>query len=270
MQGTIGFIGAGAMAEAMISGMLGTGLVSSGQIMASDPSPGRLQLLHDRYGIVTTAANDQVVTESSTVVLAVKPQILREVVEALCGTWRQEQLVISIAAGITLTDLEAWLPPGTPVIRTVPNTPCLVGEGATVLSMGSAAVEHHRVLAETIFGAVGIALTMPEQYLDAVTGLSGSGPAYIYLVIEALADAGVRVGLPRDVGLMLAVQTVVGAAKMVKNTGGHPAQLKDMVTSPGGTTIAGLHVLERGGLRGLLMDAVMTARDRAVELRGKT
>ncbi|KKM12253.1 hypothetical protein SY88_03565 [Clostridiales bacterium PH28_bin88] len=268
MEVNLGFIGAGAMAEALISGVLRAGLMGPERISASDVAPARLQLMKERYHIQTLADNGSVVRQNQVVVLAIKPQVLREVLSPLVPFFGPEHLVISIAAGINLADLEGILNEGVPVVRVVPNTPCLVGEGVSALALGRWATRKHQEVAEVLLGSVGPTFTLPEGYMDAVTALSGSGPAYVYLVVEALTDAGVRVGLPRDIASVLATQTVLGAAKMVKETRRHPAELKDMVTSPGGTTIAGLHALEAGGVRATLMNAVVAARDRARELRG--
>jgi pyrroline-5-carboxylate reductase len=177
-----------------------------------------------------------------------------------------QKLIVSIAAGITLTSLSDGLSSTTRLIRVMPNTPCLVGSGASAFTRGGAASEQDGELVNSLLSTVGLAFEVPEKLLDAVTGLSGSGPAYVYQIIEALSDGGVRVGLPRDVATKLAAQTVMGAAQMVLSTGQHPAALKDAVTSPGGTTIAGLHSLEQGGLRGILMDAVQAATERSREL----
>ncbi|MHB1127860.1 MAG: pyrroline-5-carboxylate reductase [Bacillota bacterium] len=267
MQLRIGFLGAGAMAEALIKGILHAGLVEAGLIYASDPNHSRLAWIIEQYGVRPCSSNAELVVETDVVVLAVKPQMVREALVPVQGAFRQGQVIISIAAGITLADLHAMLPPGFPVVRVMPNTPCLVGEGVSALSMGEHVSEEHRNIAESILGAVGKTIVLSERYLDAVTGLSGSGPAYVYLFIEALSDAGVRVGLNRETALFLAAQTVFGAAKMVLETGQHPAVLRDMVTSPGGTTIAAVHALEDGGIRAALMNAVVAARDRSIQLK---
>ncbi|MHB1421257.1 MAG: pyrroline-5-carboxylate reductase [Bacillota bacterium] len=267
MQFRVGFLGAGAMAEALIKGVLQAGLLEAGLIFASDPSSSRLTWLAEQYGINTCSGNEQLVSEVDVIILAVKPQVVREAISPLQHSFRQGQMMISIAAGITLPDLSALLPFTLPLIRVMPNTPCLVGEGASALALGDHVSEEHLKIAEAILGAVGKTIVLSEKYLDAVTGLSGSGPAYVYLFIEALSDAGVRVGLNRDTALFLAAQTVLGAAKMVLETGKHPAVLKDMVTSPGGTTIAAVHALEEGGIRAALMNAVVAARDRSLQLR---
>jgi pyrroline-5-carboxylate reductase len=199
-------------------------------------------------------------------VLAVKPQTMAAVLAEVRPTVSPRHLVVSIAAGVTLGQLAAGLGPDARLIRVMPNTPCLVGASAAGFAAGPAATADDVALVARLFGAVGKAFAVPEHLLDAVTGLSGSGPAFVYVLIEALADGGVRVGLPRDVALALAAQTVLGSAKMVLETGTHPAALKDAVASPGGTTIAGLHALERAGFRAAAMDAVEAAARRAAEL----
>ncbi|WP_238134237.1 pyrroline-5-carboxylate reductase [Calderihabitans maritimus] len=262
----LGFIGAGAMAEALINGVLKAGVFSPDDLIASDINEERLRHIREKFAIHTTVSNEEVMNSSQAVILAVKPQVLPDVLTPLAAKARPDQLIISIAAGITLEHLESILPDEVAVVRVMPNTPCLIGEGAVALALGRKVKPQQRQLAEKIFEAVGIAYVLPEEMMDAVTGLSGSGPAYIYLIIEALSDAGVRVGLPRDIATALAAQTVIGAARMVLDTGRHPGELKDMVTSPGGTTIAGLHALEEGGVRGSIMNAVMAAYNRSREL----
>lgn len=273
MKLRVGFIGAGAMAESLVRGLLKAGALPE-NLIASDVQAARRNLMQKQYGIRVAADNKAVLQEAEVVVLAVKPQNLEEVLDELSSfateflkTARVAPLIISIAAGISIRYIEEFLPPSFPVIRAMPNTPSVVGQGATAISLGTNARPEHEAQARSIFEAVGIVFSVPEVQMDAVTGLSGSGPAYGYIIIEALADAGVRMGLPRPVALGLAAQTMAGAARMVLETGQHPGVLKDQVTSPGGTTIAALHVLERGGLRGLLMDAVAAATDRSRELR---
>ena len=261
----VGFIGAGAMAEAVISGIIKVKLLLPDQIIASDALPDRLSYLKKQYGIQTTAHNQQVL-QADTVILAVKPQVAREVLQDLQGCWDHGQYLISIVTGISLSTLELMTSSSLPLVRVVPNTPCLIGEGASVLAYGPTVSADKRQTALDLFASVGKVLVLPESLLNAVTALSGSGPAYIFLLIEALSDAGVKVGLPRQVAAALAVQTVAGAAKMVAETGQHPAQLKDMVTSPGGTTIAGLHALEESKVRAGFYNAVQAAYERACQL----
>jgi pyrroline-5-carboxylate reductase len=266
MDAKIGFIGAGAMAEALISGLLQARIVESSNIIISEIIAARQDIMTKRYGISAAVSNKDLVQKVGTVVFCVKPQDLRGVLQDLQGYFLPCQLVISIVTGVKIAEIEGMLPEGIGVIRVVPNTPCLVGEGVSVISLGHKATLQHREMTEKLFRSVGPVLALPENELDAVTGLSGSGPAYIYLVIEALTDAGVRVGLNRQAASILAYQTVLGAAKMVRDTGRHPAELKDMVTSPGGTTVTGLHILEARGVRAAFMDAVVAATEKAREL----
>lgn len=261
----IGFLGAGQMATALARGWTAAGLLDPQRSVASDPYPAA----RDKFaatGIKTVAANADVVRAADVLVLAVKPQTMTAVLAEVQPLLTTRQLVVSIAAGVTLKQLADGLGPDTRIIRVMPNTPCLLGASASGFAAGPAATPDDVALGAKLFGAVGTAFALPEHLLDAVTGLSGSGPAFVYVMIEALADGGVRVGLPRDVALALAAQTVLGSARMVLETRQHPGTLKDAVASPGGTTIAGLHALERGGIRAALMDAVEAATKRAAEL----
>jgi pyrroline-5-carboxylate reductase len=261
----IGFLGSGRMATALAKGWLRAGLVRTGSCRASDPLASARQAFTAETGCPAVADNREVAAASDVLVLAVKPQSMPALLEEI-RTHVKDRLLVSIAAGITLRQLSASLGPDCRLIRVMPNTPCLVGTSASGYSAGTNATAEDIALVDRLLNAVGVAFRLPEHLLDAVTGLSGSGPAFVYLMIEALSDGGVRVGLPRDVATALAAQTVLGAAKMVLETQSHPGVLKDMVASPGGTTIAGLHALERGGVRGALMDAVEAATRRAVEL----
>lgn len=222
--------------------------------------------LAERYGIFTTTDNVALVERSEIVVLSVKPQILRRVLDQVGARVRPDALVISIAAGVPIVAIAERLRPLTRVIRTMPNTPALVDAGATAIAGGAHATPDDIALARRIFDAVGISVVLEESLLDAVTGLSGSGPAYIFLILEALSDAGVKVGLSRRTAQLLAAQTMLGSAKLLLETNEHPGRLKDMVTSPGGTAITGLHTLESGGLRTTLIDAVEAATRRSREL----
>ncbi len=266
MSWRVGFIGAGKMATALARGLCAARFTSTDRIVASDVVPQARQLFADETGARVVDSNAEVVSASQIVILAVKPQQMSGVLSELNGKVTPQHLVISIAAGIPLKSLAAGLGEQTRLVRVMPNTPCLVGASASGFAIGGAATKEDAALVEQLLSAVGVAVAVDEQLLDAVTGLSGSGPAYVYQIIEALSDGGVRVGLPRDVATKLAAQTVFGAAKMVLETGQHPGALKDAVTSPGGTTIAGLHALERGGLRGCLMNAVEAATERSKEL----
>ena len=262
----IGFLGAGNMAGALILGLIQSEVVASAGILASDVKPERLAQLSKEYGIRVTSDNHALVRDSSIIVLSVKPQVVDKVLTVIGPDVRRDQLVISIAAGVPIAALEARLPPGTRVVRTMPNVAALALAGATAISAGTHATAKDLRAASALFEAVGRVVTLDESLLDAVTGLSGSGPAYIMLMIDALADGGVKVGLHRDTALLLAAQTVYGSAKLLLDTGDHPGRLKDMVTSPGGTAIAGLHTLESGGLRRTLIDAVEVATLRAAAL----
>lgn len=262
----IGFLGAGQMATAIARGWNTAQLLHSSQSLASDPDSGRRGAFNADTGIPITASNLDVIHRCRTLVLAVKPQVIAELAAEIGPALTSEHLVISIAAGVTLAQLGAALGGSTRLIRVMPNTPALVGASATAISAGPTATPADAELALGLFRAIGVAVAVPEKYLDAVTGLSGSGPAYVYVMIEALADGGVRAGLPRDIAMKLAAQTVLGSAKMVLETGQHPGSLKDAVASPGGTTIAGLHALEQAGFRGAIMNAVLAASARAAEL----
>lgn len=262
----IGMLGAGNMAGALIRGMLASKRVEPTQVSASDPRAERLEELQREYGITTHASNRELVSWANLVVLAVKPQVVDRVLEPLADAFRPDTLVISIAAGVPIRALEARLPSSVRVMRAMPNTAAIALAGATGIAPGSRATPEDIEVARALFDATGRSVVLDETLIDAVTGLSGSGPAYIMLIIEALADGGVKVGLHRDTALLLAAQTVYGSAKLLLDTGEHPGRLKDMVTSPGGTAIAGLHTLESGGLRRTLIDAVETATRRAQEL----
>jgi pyrroline-5-carboxylate reductase len=265
----IGFIGAGNMATALVRGLLASGLVPSDRIRASDPSAERLTLLGREHGIVTDADNQAIARWADLVVLAVKPQVVDTAIAQLAPALAPGTLLVTIAAGVATASLEARLPDSVRIVRAMPNTPAIAQAGATAVAHGSRSTPEDLELATALFGAVGRVVQLDEGLMNAVTGLSGSGPAYVMLVIEALADGGVKVGLGREAALLLATQTVLGSAKLLLETGEHPARLRDMVTSPGGTTIAGLHALESGGLRPALIDAVERATARAHELGAK-
>jgi pyrroline-5-carboxylate reductase len=262
----IGFIGGGKMAQALAGGVLTAGLVSKDRLIASDVVAGAREHFERQLGCRATADNLEVVRSSDVIVLAVKPQTMGAILGEIAGAITDQHLVISIAAGVRLSTILSALGAARRVVRVMPNTPCLVGASASAFAIGGAATDEDARLVAELFGAVGVAYAVPETLLDAVTGLSGSGPAYVYVVIEALSDAGVQVGLPRDVALGLATQTVLGAALMVQKTGQHPAVLKEMVTSPGGTTIAGLAALERSAIRSGIIDAVVAGARRSREL----
>lgn len=263
----IGFVGGGRMAEALVKGMLASGLVSAKYLVAADPSRERRETLAREYKIKTYATADKVWQECEIVVLAVKPQVVKAVLEEFRELVTDRHLIISIAAGVPLALLEGCLAHcRARVIRVMPNTPALVLAAASALSPGRYATDKDLERAKAIFDAVGVSVVLDECYLDAVTGLSGSGPAYVFSFLEALIDAGVKVGLTRSVAETLAVQTILGSVQLVLESKSHPAELRAMVTSPGGTTIAGLHALERGAFRGLIMDAVEAATLRSRQL----
>jgi len=262
----IGFVGAGNMAGALIKGLLHSGTVTADQILASDVRDERLAELADEHGIATTKDNAKLAAWADVVVLAVKPQVIDKVILPIGKALGPHALVISIAAGVPIEALEARLPRDARVIRTMPNTAAIALAGATAIAPGTHASDEDLAVARRLFEATGRVVVLDETLLDAVTGLSGSGPAYVMLMIEALADGGVKVGLHRETALLLAAQTVYGSAKLLLETGEHPGRLKDMVTSPGGTAIAGLHTLEAGGLRTTLINAVESATRRSIEL----
>jgi pyrroline-5-carboxylate reductase len=262
----IGMLGAGNMAGALIRGLLSSGVVEREQLSSSDVRHDRLQEIEREHGTGTTTDNRQLVHWASVVVLAVKPQVVDRVLAEVAEAFDADKLLVSIAAGVPISALSARLPTGTRILRVMPNTAALVLAGATAVARGSHATEQDLATGLALFEAVGKVAVVDEALMNAVTGLSGSGPAYVMLMIEALADGGVKMGLPRDVALLLSAQTLYGAAKLQLETREHPGRLKDMVTSPGGTTIAGLHALESGKLRGILMDAVEAATRRAAEL----
>lgn len=261
----MGFIGAGNMAEALMKGVIAHGLYAAEDIIASEIYRPRREHISQKLGVQTTDDNGQVVDGASIIVLAVKPQHLAEVLEPLADRFRPDQLVVSIVAGITLKALEKMMP-AAKVVRVMPNQPCMSMASATAFSRGKGASEEDAQSVRAIFESVGVAYEVQEKLLDAVTGLSGSGPAYAYLMIEALADGGVLMGLPRDIAQSLAAQTLLGAAKTVLETGEHPGRLKDMVCSPGGTTIAAMQVLEEAGVRGALIGAVQASAEKSKEL----
>ena len=263
----IGFIGAGNMGEALIGGIINSGSSAPENIICSDVGKKRLAFMQKTYGIITTTDNSEVASCSDIVIYAVKPQIIAAVLRETADKLDMSKLIISIAAGVPMEAIEVALGKELRLIRVMPNVAALVKEGAAAIASGKHALKEDIELAMSIFNSVGKSIFLKENYLmDAVTGLSGSGPAYIFLIIDALADAGVKVGLSRKDSIALATQTVLGSAKMLQETGAHPGQLKDMVTSPGGTAIAGLHNLEKGGLRTTLINAVEAATNRSKEL----
>jgi pyrroline-5-carboxylate reductase len=261
----IAFLGGGAMGEALLRGILKAGLVLPGDVMVSEISEARRNYLAENLGVQAVASNAEAAEFGEILLMVVKPNVVSAVLADIADL-STEKMLISIAAGVTTFKIESQLNNAVPVIRVMPNTPALVGEGASALCRGSNAGVEHLEAAKQLFSAVGVAVEVPESMMDAVTGLSGSGPAYAFLAIEALADGGVRAGLPRAISQQLAAQTLLGAAKMVRDTGKHPGELKDMVTSPGGTTIAGIAELEQAAVRSAFIEAVAAATLRSKEL----
>jgi pyrroline-5-carboxylate reductase len=261
----IGFIGGGNMAEAIIKGMISGGTAAE-TIIVSEPIEARRQQLASDYGVKTTADNSQVARSCRTVILAIKPQQSASVCSALKSDISGKHLLVSIMAGVSCSALEGFFSEPVRTVRVMPNTPALVLCGATAIAGGKSATEEDMSMVETIFSLVGSCCRVDEKLMDAVTGLSGSGPAYVLTFIEALADGGVKNGLSREAALHLASQTVFGTARLLIETGEHPGRLRDKVTSPGGTTIAGLHALEKGCFRGTVINAVDAAVARSKEL----
>lgn len=263
---TLGMVGGGQMGEALIRGMITAGVVNKSKIMCAEPYEQRREFLQNTYGIETTVDAATLAASCSTIILAVKPQVMQAVLQLYKPFITQQHLVVSIAAGISLEMLGQGLAEHARIVRVMPNTPALVLEGASAISGNEYASKEDMATALQIFSAVGTCVELPESMLDAVTGLSGSGPGYVFTFIEALIDGGVLAGIPRPVAEKLVLQTVYGSAKLAMETGEHPAVLKSKVTSPGGTTIAGIHVLEEAGLRGAVMSAVVCATERSREL----
>lgn len=265
----IGFLGAGKMATALAQGILRAGLAEAKDVFASDVAAGARESFARQTGGKVFDSNLELAKAAQILVLAVKPGQVSGVLRKLRDGFTPRHLLISIAAGVPLGHLLENLSPGARIVRVMPNTPALVGVSAAAYAVGEGATPADGELVEKLLSSVGLVYRVNESLLDAVTGLSGSGPAYVYQFIEALSDGGVAAGLPRDIATRLAAQTVLGAAKMVLETGLHPGALKDQVTSPGGTTIAGLHELEKGGLRGTVMNAVLAAAEKSRRLSPK-
>ncbi len=265
----IGFLGAGKMATALAKGFIRAGLVSAENVMAGDLSPAAREAFAKETGAQVAASNTDVARFAQILVLAVKPAHVAEALSQIRAFFTDQHLLISIAAGVSIKTVTDALFETARVIRVMPNTPALVGASATGYALGASATPLDATLAQRLFSSVGIAFELKENLLDAVTGLSGSGPAYVYLMIEALSDGGVAAGLPRDIATRLAAQTLLGSARMVLETGLHPGVLKDMVTSPGGTTIEGVHELELAGVRGALITAVRAAAEKSQKLGRK-
>jgi len=263
-------IGGGNMGRSLLRGILKAGLTSAENFTVVDVDEDTLGVLRDEYGMRTSTNAAEAVVGAEVVILAVKPYILNSVLDGLAPTVETDQLFISIVAGVKGSYISKKLGKNNPVVRCMPNIAAIVDAAASGVSACGSATPEHLDIAEELLGAVGEVVRVKENLLDAVTGLSGSGPAYIYMVIEALCDGGVRMGLTRDISMKLAIQTVSGAAQVVRESGEHPAVLKDRVTTPGGTTIAALNVLEAGGLRGMMIDAVVAATERAKAVAEET
>lgn len=257
-------LGCGVMGESILAGALEAGDVEATIV---EPRHQRAAELAERYG-VTLAATDGAATDSDVVLVAVKPHDVEAALGSVVSSLPSSTVVVSVAAGLTTERLEAWLPNGQPVVRAMPNTPALVRAGITAVCAGSAAGHEHVGHAERLLGSVGDVVVVPEAQMDAVAAVSGSGPAYVFMLVEAMTEAGVRVGLPRDLAARLTATTLAGASALLDATGEHPAVLRERVTSPGGTTAAALHQLERHGLRAAVIDAVVANRDRSRELGG--
>lgn len=264
-------IGFGNMGRALVRGVLKAGLTPADHVTVTARTASRLSAAATEFGVQTTSNNKSAVETADVVILAIKPQNLDTVTDEIRGTVRPDQLVVSILAGKTTEAIQELLRSGDaaiPVIRVMPNIPVMVDAGCSPFARGPHATDEHVKIVEALLNSVGEATEVPEHLMDAVTGLSGSGPAYVYMMIEALTDGGVKMGIPRDVAIKLAAQTIYGAALVVKETGLHPAILRDQVTTPGGTAIAAISDLESNGLRPMLISAVVTATQRSSELSG--
>jgi pyrroline-5-carboxylate reductase len=265
----IGFIGTGNMCEALVAGLLKAKFASPGQIMAFDTDGERLRFVSKKYGIEKASDNSHLSSQCDPLLLCVKPQSMKEVIEEIAESLDSSKLLISIAAGVPLHVIETYARKRLRLIRVMPNINVLVQEGASAIAPGNLATEEDLTLAKAVFDCVGRAIIVHEPLMDAVTGLSGSGPAYVFLIIEALTDAGVLLGMTRSQAFTLVSQTLLGSVKLLFDTGEHPALLREKVTSPGGTTAAGLYKLEQGGLRKTLIDAVIAATQKSKELGDK-
>lgn len=262
----IGVIGAGAMAEALVNGILSSGSYCCGDLCVSDISESRLEYFQSTYEVTAHKDNNRVVQDADIILLAVKPDKVREVIFGIRDSLDDKQMLVTIAAGVSTSAIEGWAARDIAVVRVMPNTPSLIGEGISAIAAGRYCNDSHLDTAKSIMDCVGESVVVQEKLINVVTGVSGSGPAYIYLVIEAMIEAGVTLGLPRDVAGKLVVQTVVGSAEMVRHTDLHPAVLKAQVTSPGGTTAAGLNELEEGRLRAVFAKAIKAAAQRSEEI----
>jgi pyrroline-5-carboxylate reductase len=262
----LALVGAGIIGEALLSGILSSQLVPVTHVVATDADRTRADYIGEKYGVRTYTNNRQAVAGADLVLLCVMPQRVKDILREIRKDVRQGVLVISVAASVTTRLIEQELDRGVRVVRVMPNTPCLIRQGMSALCRGKHATDEDLKIAQAIFGSMGRAVVVDERHMDAITGLSASGPAYVYMIIESLAEAGVKLGLPRELSTELSAQTLLGASAMVLHTGEHPAKLKDVVTTPAGCTIDGLLELEEGGLRVTLIKAVVRAAERAREL----
>jgi pyrroline-5-carboxylate reductase len=263
---TVAFLGGGRMGEALVSGLVRSGGRSADEIVVTTRREERARELQERYGISATTSNAEAAGRAQTLVLMVKPQDMEGLLEQISGSVTAEHLVISFAAGIRTSFVEKHVPPGVPVVRVMSNVAVLVDEAMSVVSAGANAEDKHLAVAEELLGYVGRVLRLKETHLDAITATSGSGPAYFFLLAEAMIEACILLGLARDVATELIIQTMLGSAKMLRDTGKHPVELREMVTSPGGTTIAAIRHLEEAGVRAAFLNAIDAARHRSAEL----
>ena len=262
----IAVLGAGKLGEALITGLIDARVAKKDQFIATAAHSERLDQLRGKFGVETTLSNSEAVRKAHVVLLCVKPQTVGEVVRQISDELTPGHLLISVAASVTIRFIEDLIRQSVPIIRVMPNTPCLIKQGMSAIAVGKHATSEHVGHAQKIFDAIGRSLIVDEKHMDAVTGLSARGPAFVYIIIESFVEAGVKVGLPRETATQLATQMVLGAASMVQQTGEHPAKLKDIVTTPAGCTIDGILELEEGGLRVTLIKAVVRATQRAREL----
>jgi len=268
VDGTLAIIGTGRMGEALVAGLLRSSWVEPSQLICTGRREDHVARIAERYGVKGTVDNREAIQAADVVVLAVKPQTAHELLEEVGDAFRPGQTVISVIAGVTTAGIEAHLADDIAVVRVMSNTPVQVDEAMSVVSPGAHASGEDLALAEDVLGHVGKVLRLSENHLDAVTALSGSGPAYFFLLAEAMIDAGILLGLPRDVSTELIIQTMVGSAKMLRDSGRHPVELREMVTSPGGTTIAAIRQLEADGVRAAFLNAIEAAKLRSEQLAG--
>jgi len=268
MDGTLSIVGTGKMGEALLTGLLRSGWVEPGQVTCTARRKERCDELAASHAVGVTTDNRDAIERADVVVLAVKPQTAPELLTDIGSAFRTDQTVISVIAGVPTRTIEAAVTDRVPVVRVMSNVPVLVDEAMSVVCAGAHASDHHLETAEQVFGHVGKVLRLAEEHLDSVTALSGSGPAYFFLLAEAMIDAGILLGLPRDVATELIIQTMVGSAKMLRDTGKHPVELREMVTSPGGTTIAAIRELEQARVRAAFLNAIEAAKRRSAELAG--